>query len=65
MPALSPHGVFLSYRREDSGAYAILLKEHLSERFPDVSVFMDLDAIKRPALILRKRSSLAWTRARS
>jgi hypothetical protein len=46
VPALSPHGVFLSYRREDSGPYAILLKEHLSERFPDVAVFMDLDAIE-------------------
>jgi len=46
VPAFPPHGVFISYRREDSGPYAILLKEHLSKHFPDVPVFMDLDSIE-------------------
>ena len=42
----SSHGVFISYRREDAGPYARLLKEHLSARFPGVLVFMDLDSIE-------------------
>jgi hypothetical protein len=46
VPASQPHGVFISYRREDTGPYARLLKEHVSGRFPDVSVFMDLDSIE-------------------
>jgi len=45
-PALSPRGVFISYRRSDTGPYARLLKEHLSERFPQTQVFMDLDSIE-------------------
>lgn len=39
-------GVFVSYQREDTGPYARLLKEHLTERFPGVPVFMDLDSIE-------------------
>ena len=46
MSAIPPPGVFVSYRREDTGPYARLLKEHLTERFPDVPVFMDLDSIE-------------------
>jgi hypothetical protein len=46
MPAFPPHGVFISYRREDAGPYAWLLKEHLSERFPNTPVFMDLESIE-------------------
>jgi TIR domain len=42
----SSHGVFISYRREDAGPYARLLREHLSNRFPGVLVFMDLDFIE-------------------
>jgi hypothetical protein len=39
-------GVFISYRREDTGSYARLLKTFLSERLPDTPVFMDLDSIE-------------------
>lgn len=38
--------MFISYRREDAGPYARLLKEHLSDRFPATPVFMDLDSIE-------------------
>jgi hypothetical protein len=41
-----PRGVFISYRRSDTGPYARLLKEHLREAFPDTPVFMDLDSIE-------------------
>ena len=41
-----PRGVFISYRRSDTGPYARLLKEHLSEGFPDTPIFMDLDSIE-------------------
>jgi tetratricopeptide (TPR) repeat protein len=46
VPAFPPHGVFVSYRREDTGPYARLLQLKLGERFPDVPVFMDLDSIE-------------------
>lgn len=42
----SPRGVFISYRRSDTGPYARLLKDHLSERFPQTRIFMDLDSIE-------------------
>ena len=38
-------GVFISYRHADAAPYARLLKFQLSDRFPDVRVFMDVDAI--------------------
>jgi TIR domain len=41
-----PPGVFISYRRSDTGPYARLLKAELAGRFPRVRVFMDLDAIE-------------------
>ena len=43
---VSPRGIFLSYRREDAAPYARLLQFQLQDRFPDVSVFMDLDSIE-------------------
>lgn len=43
---LPPRGAFISYRRSDTGPYARLLKEHLSDRFPGIRVFMDLDSIE-------------------
>jgi hypothetical protein len=43
---MQSRGVFISYRREDAGPYARLLKEHVSNRFPDSPVFMDLDSIE-------------------
>lgn len=46
MTALQSQGVFISYRREDTGPYARLLKEHVCSRFPDAPVFMDLDSIE-------------------
>jgi hypothetical protein len=39
-------GIFLSYRRQDTGPYARLLKTRLVERFTGVPVFMDLDSIE-------------------
>ena len=39
-------GIFLSYRRADSAAYALLLESRLTQRFPDAEVFMDLDSIQ-------------------
>lgn len=44
--SFSSQGIFISYRREDTGPYALLLKEHLRQRFPDTPVFMDLDSIE-------------------
>jgi TIR domain-containing protein len=47
MPArLSHQGVFISYRRQDTGPYARLLKEHWSGRLRGVPVFMDHDSIE-------------------
>jgi len=45
-PIVSAHGVFLSYRQQDTAPYARLLHLQLRERFPDVRVFMDLDSIE-------------------
>ncbi len=45
-PGLSSRGIFLSYRREDAGPYARLLKYELSKRIPDARIFMDLDSIE-------------------
>jgi hypothetical protein len=39
-------GVFISYRREDSSAYAGRLFDILSARFGEKNIFMDLDTIK-------------------
>ena len=44
--AFPAEGIFISYRREDTGPYARLLKVKLSERFPDARVFIDLDSIE-------------------
>jgi subtilisin family serine protease len=46
VPDSSSRGIFLSYRRNDAAAYAILLKSKLTERFPGERVFMDLDSIE-------------------
>jgi TIR domain len=46
MPGFSSWGVFLSYRREDAGAYARLLQEQFSKSLPEAHVFMDLDSIE-------------------
>ena len=46
VPGSSSRGIFLSYRRDDAGPYARLLKSELSARFPDATVFMDLDSIE-------------------
>jgi len=39
-------GVFLSYRREDAGPYARTLQLQLTQRLPEVPVFIDLDSIE-------------------
>jgi hypothetical protein len=46
VPVFPPHGVFVSYRREDTGPYACLLQFKLRERFPNTPVFMDLDSVE-------------------
>ena len=46
LPISPPRGIFISYRRADTGPYARLLQMQLSARFPDVPVFMDLDSIE-------------------
>lgn len=46
MSTFPPHGVFINYRREDTGPYALLLQFKLGERFPNAPVFMDLDSIE-------------------
>jgi TIR domain len=45
-PALTSHGIFINYRREDTGPYARLLQVQLGQCFPDAPVFMDLDSIE-------------------
>jgi hypothetical protein len=40
------HGVFINYRREDTGPYARLMKIRLAQQFPGTPVFMDLDSIE-------------------
>lgn len=45
MSTILPQGVFISYRREDAGPYARLLKMLLNERLPHARVFMDLDSV--------------------
>jgi TIR domain len=37
---------FISYRREDSSAWARLIKSGLSQRFPNSEVFMDVDTME-------------------
>jgi hypothetical protein len=39
-------GIFISYRHADALPHARLLQVNLRERFPDASVFMDLDSIE-------------------
>lgn len=38
--------VFISYRREDSIAYASRLYDYLTDRFPKSDVFMDVDSLR-------------------
>jgi len=46
MPGFSSWGVFLSYRRDDTGPYARLLQLQLSQRLPHARIFMDKDSIE-------------------
>jgi hypothetical protein len=39
-------GIFLSYRQQDTGPYARLLKFQVGERLPKAHLFMDVDAIE-------------------
>jgi hypothetical protein len=41
-----PHGIFINYRREDTGPYARLIQVRLDQCFPDAPVFMDLNSIE-------------------
>jgi hypothetical protein len=40
-----PHGIFISYRREQTAAHAGRLYDRLSEAFGEDAVFMDVDSI--------------------
>ena len=40
-----PHGIFLSYRREQTAAHAGRIYDRLSEAFGEQAVFMDVDSI--------------------
>jgi hypothetical protein len=46
LPNHASHGIFLSYRREDSAPYARSLQIELKQRFPATQVFLDLDSIE-------------------
>jgi TIR domain/Tetratricopeptide repeat len=46
VPDFSSRGIFISYRREDTTAYAHRLKDGLKGRFPNADVFIDLDFIE-------------------
>ena len=39
----SPSGIFISYRRRDSGAFARLLTSTLQDHFPAHGVFRDMN----------------------
>ena len=39
-------GIFISYRREDSGPYAGRLHDHLVQHFGRERIFMDLDTLE-------------------
>jgi hypothetical protein len=43
---LHEYGIFISYRRSDTGPYARLLKVQLGQHVPGTPVFMDLDSIE-------------------
>jgi hypothetical protein len=45
MSGSSSQGIFLSYRRQDATADALLLQKKLHERIPNAHVFMDLESI--------------------
>jgi hypothetical protein len=45
-PAFPSHGIFINYRREDTGPYARLMQVRLGQCFPNASVFMDLNSIE-------------------
>ena len=40
------HGIFISYRRDDTSGFAGRLFDRLSERFPDARVFIDVEGIE-------------------
>jgi hypothetical protein len=42
---MEPQGIFISYRREQTAAYAGRLYDRLSEAFGEPAVFMDVDSI--------------------
>jgi hypothetical protein len=44
--ATPPPGIFISYRRDDTGPYARLLQVYLQESVPHAPVFVDLDSIE-------------------
>lgn len=45
-PASPSRGIFINYRREDTGPYARLMQVRLGQCFPDTPVFMDLVSIE-------------------
>jgi hypothetical protein len=45
-PARLSRGIFINYRREDTGPYARLMQVRFGQCFPDAPVFIDLDSIE-------------------
>ena len=43
--------IFISYRRKDTGAYALLLYDRLKRRFGEPNVFLDVEVL-RPGMKL-------------
>ena len=41
-----PSGIFISYRRSDSRAFAELLRREALQRFPERRVFMDVHSVE-------------------
>lgn len=41
-----PRGIFISYRRSTSAGYAGRIRDHLTERYGENNVFMDVDSIE-------------------
>jgi hypothetical protein len=39
------HGVFISYRRQDTGSQAGRIYDRLADRFGESNIFMDVDSV--------------------
>jgi formylglycine-generating enzyme required for sulfatase activity len=51
--------IFISYRRDDSSAWARLLYDRLFQKFPETKIFMDVDTIE-PGVDGWKQRGATW-----